>query len=257
MQGSAYQKDGVQYVEIIAAIFGGYKRRALEFLDVRPGQRVLDVGCGVGDDALILAKMAGPNGRVVGIDLSNEMMEAAQTRAGAAPNVKFTTGDTYALPFPDGSFDRVRSDRLFQHLDRPAVALAEMVRVTTKGGAVCGVDVDWGTLTVNADDATTTKRILDFQFEQQVNGAAGRKLYELFRQAPLSDVKVYADAVCVTEWSVAKWVWGLEVFARRAAEAGRVSSDAAESWLKNLGDKDRAGTFFASMTGFAVRGTRV
>jgi len=257
MQGSAYQQDGVQYVEIIAAIFGGYKRRALEFLDVRPGQRVLDVGCGVGDDALILAKMAGPAGRVTGIDRSPEMVEAARVKSRPISNVEFTTGDAYELPFPDAAFDRVRCDRLIQHLDRPALALAEMVRVSAKGGVVCAVDVDWGTLTVNADDAVTTKRILDFQFEQQVNGGAGRKLYELFRQAPLADVNVYADAVCVKEWSVAKWVWGLEVFARRAADAGRVTSVEAESWLKSLGDKDRAGTFFASMTGFGVRGTRV
>jgi hypothetical protein len=101
-----------------------------------------------------------------------------------------------------------------------------------------------------------TRSILEFLLAAQVNARAGSGLYELFKKGGLSDVTCYADAVAVTEFGVARWIWGLDVFARKAAEAGKISSDQAEAWVQGLARRDAEGTFFASMTGFAVRGRR-
>ena len=76
------------------------------------GQRLLDVGCGLGEAALALAGDLGPDGEVVGVDISAEMVRAAQAKAGTAPcRTRFLVGDACSLAEPDASFDAVRSEQ--------------------------------------------------------------------------------------------------------------------------------------------------
>ena len=98
------------------------------------GQRLLDVGCGLGEAALALANDLGDDGEVVGVDVSAEMLRVAQSKAGAARcRVRFTVGDACSLAEPDNSFDVVRSERTLQWLiDRlTPVAKAEATHTWT------------------------------------------------------------------------------------------------------------------------------
>ena len=103
-------------------------------LRVSEGNRVLDVGCGTGEDARALAQVVGPRGWVVGIDNSRTMIEEATRRQnGLGAPVEFYVGDACQIAFPDGVFDACRADRVFQHLREPRKALSEMIRVTRRG----------------------------------------------------------------------------------------------------------------------------
>lgn len=100
-----------------------------------PGDRVLDLGSGAGVDSIIAARRAAP-GQVEGLELSPEMVQRAQASADLAEvrNVAFRTGDGATLPYPDGSFDLVISNGVFNLIpDKPA-ALAEAFRVLKPGG---------------------------------------------------------------------------------------------------------------------------
>ena len=112
---------------------------------LRPGMRLLDVGCGPGSITLGLAEVVAP-GEVVGLDLRPEVV--AQARAAAAArgigNVRFATGSAYALPFPDAAFDAAFAHVVLLHLREPARALAEVRRVLRPGGVVGVRDVDFG-----------------------------------------------------------------------------------------------------------------
>jgi SAM-dependent methyltransferase len=254
---SAYQRDGVAYVQRVAQLFGGYKKRSFEFLGIQPGQRVLDVGCGAGDDALVLAKLVGPGGRVAGVDVAEAMIQSAQARArDLGVPVEFSVGDLLRLPFADGSFDRVRADRVFQHLADPTPALREMKRVAASGGVVSVIDVDWGTLQIRSDDEATTAAVIGFLLRAQVNPRVAGSLYERFRDAGFGDVACYADAVAVTDFAIARFLFGIDVFARRAAEAGCITAAQAEAWLAGLQKRDEDGRFFAAITGYAARGVQ-
>src|SRR6266545_5237812 len=79
---------------------------------LEPGERVLDLGCGAGTDSLIAAQMVGSEGRVVGIDMTLEMLAKARASAEelGARNVEFLEAEAEALPFADGSFDVVISN---------------------------------------------------------------------------------------------------------------------------------------------------
>ena len=86
-------------------------------LHLRPGQRLLDVGCGLGDAALALATDLGETGEVHGVDVSQAMVVTARSRASTARcNVRFSVGDATALDEPNGYYDVVRSERTLQWL---------------------------------------------------------------------------------------------------------------------------------------------
>ena len=112
------------------------KRRLLEEADVRPGHRVLDVGCGTGTLA-ILIKTECPEARIVGLDGDPKVLAVARQKAAAADvDLALHEGLAYALPYPNGSFDRVFSSMVFHHLTRghKQRALAEILRVLTPAG---------------------------------------------------------------------------------------------------------------------------
>ncbi|EDY47834.1 NigE [Streptomyces clavuligerus] len=106
-----------------------------------PGERVLDVGCGVGVPGLRLAELTGAD--VLGISVNREQVHEANRRAGEAglqERARFAYADAMDLPHPDASFDAVFALEVFVHLDRPR-ALRECVRVLRPGGRLVLTDL--------------------------------------------------------------------------------------------------------------------
>ncbi len=103
---------------------------------INKGEAVLDIGCGAGVDTLVAAIMAGPKGRVTGIDLIPEMLERAKTNLEetSLKNVTFREGSAEELPFPDETFDVVISNGVFNLIPDKAKALREVFRVLKSPG---------------------------------------------------------------------------------------------------------------------------
>lgn len=117
------------------AIFERHARILLELAALRPGERVLDLACGTGIVARQAARIVGPSGKVVGVDLNPAMVEVAraQPAVGGAP-LTYRQGDATALDAPSDAFDVVTCQQGFQFFpDRPAAA-AHMRRVLVDGG---------------------------------------------------------------------------------------------------------------------------
>ncbi|GIK38967.1 MAG: hypothetical protein BroJett011_28000 [Chloroflexota bacterium] len=104
--------------------------------ELKPGERVVDVGSGAGIDSLIAAKMVGPTGRVIGVDMTPAMLNKARRAAAEAglTNVEFREGYAEALPVPDGWADVVISNGVLNLMPDKAAALGEMARVLRPGG---------------------------------------------------------------------------------------------------------------------------
>jgi SAM-dependent methyltransferase len=100
------------------------------------GECVVDVGCGAGIDSLIAAKMVGPHGRVIGVDMTSPMLEraGASAHAMAATNVEFKHGYAEELPVPDGWADVVISNGAMNLFPDKLAGLKEMARVLKPEG---------------------------------------------------------------------------------------------------------------------------
>ena len=96
-----------------------YRRRlvVLDVLDPRPGECVLEVGCGGGLLLPAIASAVGPSGRVVGIDISADQIDAARRTCADHPNIEAVVLDVRQLPYEPGSFDAVVAVQVIEYLD--------------------------------------------------------------------------------------------------------------------------------------------
>ena len=159
---------------------------------LKPHMRILDVGCGPGT---ITAGLAGyvPQGHVTGIDTAPDIVEQARDEGAGHDNLDFTTGDVYALGYPDDTFCVVHAHQVLQHLSDPVRALREMYRVTKPGGLIAARDGDYGAMVwYPASPALHDWQAL-YRTVARGNGGepdAGRQLHAWARAAGLDNVTV-------------------------------------------------------------------
>jgi ubiquinone/menaquinone biosynthesis C-methylase UbiE len=238
------------------SFFVDCKRESYDLLGATPGCRILEVGCGLGDDAASLARLVAPGGSVVAIDGSQTMITAARERHADVVDLSFDVADAAQLPFDDASFDACRVDRVLQHIADPAPAVREMVRVIRPGGVLVAYDNDWETLTVDFADRELTRTVLNAWCDRFPSGWIGRRLVPLFLQAGLRDVVAYPKTLVLRELGVADRIYSFFATAKRLAEARVISYSDADRWSDALRTADAEGRFFTSYTGFLVSGTR-
>lgn len=114
--------------------------------EIRPGEHVVDCGSGAGADTLLAARLVGADGRVIGVDMTPEMLDVARRAAVTAglDNVKFREGYLEVLPVEDAWADVVISNGVLNLVPDKAAALAEMRRVLRPGGRLLVADIVLG-----------------------------------------------------------------------------------------------------------------
>jgi ubiquinone/menaquinone biosynthesis C-methylase UbiE len=255
----AVDSDSVEvarYLELATQLLDVMKRKSIEMLKLRPGNSVLDVGCGLGHDAEAILAIVGPAGRVVGIDAGQELIEKAIERTRAKfPRPDYRIGDALALEFADNSFDASRIDRVLQHLNDPARAIAEMVRVTRSGGRVTALEPDWHTMAIAGGDIAVaqavTRRLASVSISQ---GDVGRRLVRLLLDAGCDDVDVDAEVLLLRDLGTANFVLHIGKTLAAAISDGAITPDRGEAWWKAVQELDARGQFFASVNGVICGG---
>ncbi len=127
-----------RYDTRLTPLFAPFCQQLLAFAPLKRGQTVLDIATGSGLAAFLSASLVGPEGQVIGTDLSDTMIQLARERAAAEglSNVEFLQMDAERLEFPSESFDAVLCALGLMLFPAPDKALSEMHRVLRKGGVV-------------------------------------------------------------------------------------------------------------------------
>lgn len=218
-------------------------------LEVRPGDRVLDLGCGPGTDLASLAAEVAPTGSVIGLDSSEEMVGQARRRTADSPAVEVRLGDVHALPLGDADVDRARTDRLLQHAADPAGALREIRRVLRPGGRLVMAEPDWDSLAIDHPDVETSRAYTRYVADSAVrNGVIGRQAARLAQEAGFTVPTIVPVTSVFRDVRSADHVLGLHRTTERAVSADRIPARAARRWLAGLAE----GPFFASVTLYVV-----
>jgi ubiquinone/menaquinone biosynthesis C-methylase UbiE len=253
--GDADAADGpalIEYLDNATRNSAERKRASYSAQRLSEGMRVLDAGCGTGDDVRAIAEIVGATGHVAGVDSSRTMIEEARAR-GIPANAEFAVADAGALPFPDGAFDAVRAERLFQHLVRPQPAANELRRVLAPGGSALLLDQDWESLAIAGGARDVTRRIVRAFVDHLANGWAGREARGMLVRAG------FAGATSVPAVSMPPLPLAFETILQPAMAAAMhdrsVDSETARVWLQSLVEADLRGEFFCAVLVIITVGT--
>lgn len=161
---------------------------------LRPGLRLLELGCGTGAITRAVAPLLAPGGQVVGVDRQPAQLATAARQAAllGVDNVSFVPGDAAALDLPMTGFDGAYCRFLLEHVSSPAAVLSEMSRLVKPGGWVCAMEWENGCCVIHPDLAAVREVWRAVYAAQRALGGEpeiARRLYGLFTGAGLVDVE--------------------------------------------------------------------
>ena len=161
MSGLAFSNDAAE--KLIAAYrtpdMVRQRDATLQRLNLKPGERVIDIGCGPGFLCKRMAAVVSPTGRVLGIDISEDLIDFATKNKNNDP-IEYRAGDATALPVEPAQFDVAVSTQVIEYLADANAALHEIARVVRPGGRAFIVDTDFNSWIWHAADAGRMSQIM-------------------------------------------------------------------------------------------------
>jgi ubiquinone/menaquinone biosynthesis C-methylase UbiE len=177
----------------------------VETLRPRPGNRILDVGCGEGLAEVSIGRRHRSQIRMVGVDLvPAKVAEARRETAAHNQRVAFAAADAVRLPFRDGAFDSTYCVAVLQHVSQVEEAVAELARVTTEGGRVLAVEPDntaryaYSSVLSAGPVFDTASRLFTAMSADHTRSAVGPRLPELFARCGIEPIDVRLFPVALT-----------------------------------------------------------
>jgi SAM-dependent methyltransferase len=243
----------------LATVFADLREQALAELSLGPGTRLLDAGCGAGELALAAAPRVQPGGRVVGVDLNADTVNSARDAAAAAGvEVDFRIGDIRDLPCAENEFDAVRSERVFQHLERAdwPHAAAELIRVARPGGIIQLIDPDHLQSALTATDAQLARLLVTDTVTLPPNPESGIHLPGLLRAAGAVDIHVGVRPLVITSLATYRAMRSPDAVLKYLVMRHQVEADRAAAFIADVEARDRDGSFLATSIIYVVSGRK-
>ena len=229
----------------LAAGYLGMVRNLIEEAELRPGESVLEVGCGSGVLDRWLASHTRGENRITGVDINSYFLREATAlskKEGLEGLIEFREGDAQALPFPDNSFEVTMAITVMEEVDAEQT-MSEMVRVTKPGGRIAVVvrAVDMPMLVNLPLRSELRRKIEDPEHRSQwvgEHGCADASLYQRFHQAGLTQVKMFPQLPAFDS-SATLFTQGTQTRLLTTLTQGEV-----REWQTARAEAEAEGTFF-------------
>ena len=195
--------EEVARLEAQGKVYSRLLEKEIDLLDLKPGMRVLDAGCGTGVVTRRMAIKVSP-GEVHGVDMDSLFIEEARKIAAkeGISNIKFSLGNADDLKFQDGAFDLSYCRLVLMHVKDPVKTVAELKRVTKSGGTVAISDQDDGGIIAYPELPKMMQIFSEYGSLAKMRGEdrfIGRKLFSIMEQAGLSPITIYPFPIYATQ----------------------------------------------------------
>jgi SAM-dependent methyltransferase len=237
----------------IQAMMPGVRRLrawAREVLAPKPGERAVDVGSGTGDELQLLAVAVGPSGEAIGVEPNPALLAESIKRAKESGSpARFVPGDAYELPIDESTVDMVRCERVWQHLDEPRRAAAEVARVLRPGGRALVIDTDWATTIMHPGAPEVVEAMRRMWLGRFPNPFSGRKLAGQLTAAGLRVDDIGSQALIQDPRAIDTM---LATMTATATDQNFITDAQRDQLIADLRAGAASGDFHFSVTMFAV-----
>ena len=232
------------------------RRRISATLGLKPGETVLDVGSGPGNQVSEMSSAVGAGGRVEGVDPAESAIAIASRRCSKLSNVSFKIGDASQLPFDDNTFDAVMSSQVFEYLEDVKGGLQEIYRVLRPKGRVLIHDTDWGALLWKSSDPQRMARVMEAWDRHLVDPYLPQTLASKLRDVGFTDINVEPIVQLETEFDTGSVSGVLINFIVGYVESQGIPTSEASAWQEDLESLGATGDYFFSSNEYMFVGRK-
>ncbi len=233
----------VSFLDRMAVVRASTKATLIELLEIRAGQRILDVGCGAGYD---LAAIAEAGGRPIGVDPSRRMLEVSALRC---PTAWLVQADGTSLPIADATLDGCRIERVLVHLSDPASLLAEVGRVLRPDARVALFEPSPATLTVEGTTAPAAAALARSIRDLYRQPLAGQRLGKWLRDTGFSSVSTRQETRSFNDTEDLTKSMNVDAIWQHAIDANLITPVEVRKWYGEMARRSADGVFVASIPG--------
>ena len=227
------------------------RQKTLATLDLKSGERVLDIGCGVGFLAYEMAIQVRELGLVICLDQNQEMISHAKQLCKNVRQTEFYEGDAGKLPVEDHSLDAVSCTQVLLYVENVSLVLTEIKRVLKPGGRVVIVETDWRGVILNSADGSLTQQIFSAWDTTVPSPNLPVHLRPLLKKHGFSKIQVEAIPILNTGYSPSNFSHGvIKWIAKNAEKKGVISKEQTKDWLTDFEKLEKEDSYFFCVNRF-------
>lgn len=253
MSDGKYVGEMAQIQRRLAQCYDMTVRRNFVFdaLNLRPGQHVLEVGCGGGFYAYEAAHFVGPTGRICATDLSEDQIDAASQHCASLPWVECRVANAVELPYADATFDVIYAAKVLEYIPSIDSALAEIKRVLRPGGKAAIVATNWSSLQWYSKHPERMKPFMVIVDQHAPYPNLPAELPARLHSLDLSVIRQKPIPVHNRSYNENSYSYYFARMLKMAAQnRGLASAEEAQTWLDDFEELEQENSYFFSSSTF-------